>query len=182
MNILNGNIQEEISGINFSKSNQISVDPKYSKGHYCTLRSTKSVILALPTHVCLLLGIRRDLIRLNEKGEYIWSNDNFYSRMYISTKMKAKARNVDVDLSDVIKEKVGLEEEDVLKRSFFICLSPNDFYSFSIKGITFSIFQRGTDNENFAKRELPNFLTSTFQISQEETKELYKRPNSLQET
>lgn len=130
LNILNGNIQEEISGINFSNSNQISVDPKYSKGHYCTLRSTKSVILALPTHVCLLLGIRRDLIRLNEKGEYIWSNDNFYDRMHISTKMKAKARNMDVDLSDIIKEKVGLEEEDVLKRSFFICLSPNDFYSF----------------------------------------------------
>ena len=125
--------------LNLSKQSHLSVSfkstfnsiprSKYSNEHNCKVQTKLYTIIALPLHLSILLGIKRNLIALNENGEYHWSNSNLQDHTYFSPKLRRISRNLSVDLVNSIKQKLDYRKE-ILDNYHFICLSPNDIYHF----------------------------------------------------
>ena len=102
---------------------------KFSNTHHCKIQSSLYSIIALPVHLCILLGIKRNLISLNEDGEYHWENSILKDHVYMSSKIERISRNLSVDLVASIQQYLNSQKE-VLNHYYFICLSPNDTYYF----------------------------------------------------
>ena len=62
------------SHLSVSFQNTFNSNPKtkFSNTHHCKIQSSLYSIIELPIHLCILLGIKRNLISLNEDGEYHW--------------------------------------------------------------------------------------------------------------
>ena len=68
------------------KSRGVFID--HSDNKISSLKSNLNLILALPLYLCIMLGLRRDLISINDKGEYVWNDNTIEAQSYISSKMK----------------------------------------------------------------------------------------------
>ena len=42
---------------------------------FCSLKSNSNLIIAFPLQLCLLLGLKKDLVSINEKAIYGWNDD-----------------------------------------------------------------------------------------------------------
>ena len=81
------------------------------------ISSKAYTIIALPIHLCILLGIRRDLITLDEKGEYQWKNREIYDRTYVGENLQTRANHYSVSLGKIIQDQFS-QSSDLLSTAF----------------------------------------------------------------
>ena len=125
--------------LNLSKDSHLSVSfkhtfhstpkTKFSNTHHSKIQSSLYSIIALPIQFCILLGIKRNLISLNEDGEYHWEKPILKNHVHVSSKIKRISQNLSVELVDPIQQYLKLQQE-ILNHYYFICLVPNDPYYF----------------------------------------------------
>ena len=77
----------------------------------------------------ILLGIKKDFIRLNEKGNYHWGDVGMHNQFHISNRIRRKAQSTSLDIVKVVQEALS-EKEQVLRNSHFICLNAGENYYF----------------------------------------------------
>ena len=82
-----------------------------------------------------MLGLRRDLISINNKGEYVWNDNAIEARSYISSKMKKFCSELSFDIMKELPQFRFIDSDMTPKEAtpndyFFICLSPSDIYLF----------------------------------------------------
>ena len=94
------------------------------------ISSKAYTIIALPIHLCILLGIRRDLITLDEKGEYQWKNREIYDRTYVGENLQTRANHYSVSLGKIIQDQFSQSSDLLSTAFFFICLGSKDLYQF----------------------------------------------------
>ena len=88
LHALNQNIAKgKISNVSFQNTYGPLPGLKSKNGDYCMIKSNLYTIIALPLNLCILLGIRRDFITLDDTGNYKWSNPDRYQRIYVSLKI-----------------------------------------------------------------------------------------------
>ena len=92
----------------------------------------------MPLQLSVLLGIRRDIIDVDNKGEYTWNNDHIhndnnyivmYNRIHLSNMIKSNANSYPLDLTELMKQQFS-EDKQIFHNSFFICLSSGESYHF----------------------------------------------------
>ena len=118
-----------ISSFSFHSTHQLK-DNFHPSNQYCLIKSTQSIIIVLPLHLSIILGVKKDFIGLNDKGEYFWGDVDISNRFYISPGMKMKAQQISKNMINLIKETL-VEEKDLLKNGYFITLKGGDSYSFN---------------------------------------------------
>ena len=122
-------ISKECKSVVFTKLHDIGGTIQ-EKGGKCMISSKAYTIIALPIHLCILLGIRRDLITLDEKGEYQWKNREIYDRTYVGENLPTRANHYSVSLGKIIQDQFSQSSDLLSTAFFFICLGSKDLYQF----------------------------------------------------
>ena len=96
---------------------------------FFSLKSNSNLIIAFPLQLALLLGLKKDLVSINEKGIHRWNDDKIEIRSYISPKMKQFCKDKSLNLIEELSHIQNKVKESV-DNYFFICLSMSDIYKF----------------------------------------------------
>ena len=80
-------------------------------------------------------GLKRNLISINDKGEYVWNDNTIEARSYVSSKMKKFCSELSFDIMKELPQFRFIDSDMTPKEVtpndyFFICLSPSDIYLF----------------------------------------------------
>ena len=122
-------VKKGVSNISFVNSFQ-SKDSHYNTNQHCIIQSLQlNTIIILPLHLSILLGIKKDFIRLNEKGDYHWGDVGMHNQFHISNRIRRKAQSKSLDIVKIVQEALS-EKEQVLRNSHFICLNAGENYYF----------------------------------------------------
>ena len=65
---------------------------------FCSLNSNSNLIITSPLQLCLLLGLTKDLVSINEKSIHRWNDDQIDVRSYIGSKMKQFCKDKSLNL------------------------------------------------------------------------------------
>ena len=84
----------------------------------------------LPLHLSILLGLKKDLISLNEKGDYHWGNVALHNRFQISTQMMNEADSKSINIVQLVKKSLSEPDPESFENSHFIGMNLDESYYF----------------------------------------------------
>ena len=123
-------VKNKVTHISFDNTYQTKKKSN-SSNHHCVIRCLqKSTIIVLPLHLSILLGLKKDLLSLNEKGDYHWGDVELYNRFQISTKMINEAESKSLNIVHLVKNSLSELDPEAFESSHFIGVNSDESYYF----------------------------------------------------
>ena len=123
-------VKNKVTHISFDNTYQTKKKSN-SSNHHCVIRCLqKSTIIVLPLHLSILLGLKKDLLSLNEKGDYHWGDVELYNRFQISTKMINEAESKSLNIVQLVKNSLSELDPEAFESSHFIGVNSDESYYF----------------------------------------------------
>ena len=121
-------IKNKLPQISFDNTFQSEKDSHFTS-HHCVIKCLeKNSIVVLPLHLSILLGLKKDLISLNEKGDYYWGNVELYNRFQLSRKMINQANSKSLNIVELVKNSLSTLDPEAFESSHFIGLNVGESY------------------------------------------------------